>query len=143
MEKTILTGIAYLMTGNDGEGLVGNCDLVLEGSCIGDVGVNLRKDYPDHREVDCRGCFVGPGLVNTHHHFYQAMFRGIPEVQGMELFDWLKTLYRYWEHLDEEIVHYGTQVALVELMKTGCTMASDHHYVFPRGASRELIDVQI
>ncbi len=143
MSGIILTGISHLVTCNDSDERWSDVDLAIEDGRILAIGPELDRRYPQWDRLDCRGCFVGPGLVNTHHHFYQAMFRGIPEVQGMELFDWLKTLYRYWEHLDEEIVYYGSQVALTELLKTGCTLASDHHYVFPRGAGGHLIDVQI
>ncbi|MEZ4580905.1 MAG: amidohydrolase family protein [Caldilineaceae bacterium] len=74
-----------------------------------------------------------PGLVNTHHHFYQTLTRAIPAVQDAVLFDWLKTLYPIWAELTPDDVFVSTQLALVELMLTGCTTSSDHHYLWPNG----------
>lgn len=143
MKGIVLEKAACLVTCNDRDEIFQEQDVAVEGSRIREIGTDLSDAYPDFRRIDCRGCFVGPGLVNTHHHFYQAMFRGIPEVQGLGLFEWLRTLYRYWQYLDEDIVYYGSQVAMVELLRTGCTLTTDHHYVFPAGAPGNLIDIQI
>ena len=74
---------------------------------------------------------VYPGLINTHHHLYQLFSRNLPEVQRMELFPWLVTLYDVWKNLDEEVVATSSLVGMAELLKTGCTTCFDHHYVFP------------
>jgi len=93
--------------------------------------------------IDAEGMIVYPGLVNTHHHLYQAMTRNIGRIQHLELFDWLKALYEVWKGIDEEVVYYGALVGLGELLKSGCTTCCDHHYVFPKGAGYRLIDTQL
>lgn len=83
-----------------------------------------------------------PGLINTHHHFYQTLTRAFPAALDKELFDWLKTLYPLWAGLDSEMLHSATQVALAELLLSGCTTAADHHYLLPEGLE-DAIDVQV
>ena len=83
-----------------------------------------------------------PGLVNTHHHLYQTLTRAYAPAADVELFDWLRTLYPIWARIDEECVHTAALAGMAELMLSGCTTTSDHHYVFPRGYSR-MIDAQI
>ncbi|HQM54952.1 MAG TPA: 8-oxoguanine deaminase [Anaerolineaceae bacterium] len=75
-----------------------------------------------------------PGLVNTHHHFYQTLTRAIPAAQNANLFHWLKTLYPIWAKMTPEDIRLSTQTALAELALTGCTTASDHLYLFPNGS---------
>ena len=84
---------------------------------------------------------VLPGLINTHHHFYQTLTRAYGPALDKELFDWLKTLYPVWARLSPEYLHVATRLALTELLLSGCTTAADHHYVFPSGLE-DSIDVQ-
>lgn len=83
--------------------------------------------------IDARGHIVIPGLVNTHHHMYQSLTRAIPAAQDAELFGWLKTLYPIWAGLTPEMVRVSTQVAMAELLLSGCTTSSDHLYLYPNG----------
>ena len=83
--------------------------------------------------IDARGHAVLPGLVNTHHHMYQSLTRAIPAAQDAELFSWLKTLYPIWAGLTPEMVQVSTQVAMAELLMSGCTTSSDHLYLYPNG----------
>jgi 8-oxoguanine deaminase len=85
--------------------------------------------------LDLTDHVVLPGLVNTHHHFYQTLTRAVVGAQNANLFDWLKTLYPIWARLTPEAMRVSTQVALAELARSGCTTASDHHYIFPNGCS--------
>ena len=98
---------------------------------------------PADRELDATGMVVLPGFVNTHHHLYQSLTRAIPRMQDQGLFDWLLNHYEVWRELDEDCVFAGAQLGLLELMKSGTTTSSDHHYLFPRQASPHLIDAQI
>lgn len=83
-----------------------------------------------------------PGLINTHHHFYQTLTRAYPDALNKALFPWLKSLYPVWAGLTEEAIHVSTRLASVELLLSGCTTAGDHHYVFPE-AAREALDIQV
>ncbi|CAN5440426.1 8-oxoguanine deaminase [soil metagenome] len=84
--------------------------------------------------INATGKIVLPGLVNTHHHFYQTLTRVIPGAQDAVLFDWLKTLYPIWAELRPADVRVSTQLALTELLLSGCTTSSDHHYLWPNGS---------
>src|SRR5690606_20190772 len=84
--------------------------------------------------LDLAGHIVFPGMVNTHHHFYQTLTRAVPGTQDANLFNWLKTLYPIWARMTPEDVFISTQTALAELALTGCTTSSDHLYLFPNGA---------
>jgi cytosine/adenosine deaminase-related metal-dependent hydrolase len=83
--------------------------------------------------IDARGHLVLPGLVNTHHHMFQSLTRAIVPVQNAELFSWLRGLYPIWAGLTPEMVRVSTQIAMAELLLSGCTTSSDHLYVFPNG----------
>jgi 8-oxoguanine deaminase len=83
--------------------------------------------------IDARGHIVIPGMVNTHHHMYQSLTRAIPSVQNAELFSWLGGLYPIWAGLTPEMVRVSTQIAMAELLLSGCTTSSDHLYIYPNG----------
>lgn len=121
-----------------------NTDIIIKDNRIFSVGKNLRKfiDLNDTRIIDCKHLVVIPGLVNTHHHFYQTLTRNIPAVQNAKLFDWLIYLYDVWKNIDEEGIYYSSLLAMGELLKTGCTLSTDHHYLFPQGISKDLIGIQ-
>ena len=84
---------------------------------------------------------VLPGLINTHHHFYQTLTRAYGPALDKELFDWLKTLYPVWAGLTPEFLDVASRLALAELLLSGCTTAADHHYVFPDGLE-DAVDIQ-
>jgi cytosine/adenosine deaminase-related metal-dependent hydrolase len=78
---------------------------------------------------------VLPGLINTHHHFYQTLTRAVPTAQNCDLFNWLQTLYPIWANLTPEAVFVSAQMAAAELILLGCTTASDHLYIYPNGST--------
>ncbi|MEU1312525.1 8-oxoguanine deaminase [Streptomyces cinnamoneus] len=92
------------------------------------------------RRIDGTGHLATPGLVNTHHHFYQWLTRGI--AQNSNLFDWLVALYPTWARIDEPMVHAAARGSLAMMVRGGVTTAMDHHYVFPRGAG-DLLGAEI
>ncbi|MBO9669788.1 MAG: 8-oxoguanine deaminase [Sphingobium sp.] len=87
--------------------------------------------------IDAYGCVVTPGLVNTHHHLYQTLTRALPSTASASLFPWLKTLYPIWARYRPEDVFAATQLGLAELALSGCTLTSDHLYLFPNGVTIE------
>jgi cytosine/adenosine deaminase-related metal-dependent hydrolase len=84
--------------------------------------------------LDLNGHILLPGLINTHHHFYQTLTRAVPAAQDANLFNWLQTLYPIWARMQPSDIRISTQSALAELALSGCTTASDHLYIFPNGA---------
>ncbi len=91
---------------------------------------------------DARQHVVVPGLVNGHHHFYQTLTRALPAALNQSLFSWLRALYPVWANLTPEMIQTSTQVALAELLLSGCTTAADHHYLFPEGVENAT-DLQV
>jgi cytosine/adenosine deaminase-related metal-dependent hydrolase len=98
--------------------------------------VGLTEELPDTADeiLDLDGYIVLPGLINTHHHFYQTLTRVVPKAQDSNLFNWLKTLYPIWARMTPEHIQISTKTALSELALSGCTTASDHLYLFPNGS---------
>jgi len=104
--------------------------VVITGNRITAVGPGRAPDVPpDARYVDASGCLITPGLVNTHHHLYQWITRGL--AVDATLFGWLTTLYPVWGRIDADLVHTAATGGLTWLAKTGCSTTTDHHYVFP------------
>src|SRR5712672_3347349 len=85
---------------------------------------------------------VLPGLINTHHHFYQTLTRALPAALDRELFPWLQALYPVWARLTPESLDLGVTVAMSELLLSGCTTTTDHHYVFPAGLE-DAVDIEV
>ena len=140
MASLLLKNIRTLVTCDDRDRVLEGVDLLCEDGFIRSIGPNLspRAD----RVIDCTHLLCYPGLVNTHHHLYQCFSRNLPQVQNLELFDWLKALYEIWKNLDEEAVRCSSLTAMGEMMKHGCTTCFDHHYVFPQNAG-DLIAAQM
>lgn len=117
--------------------------IVVRGTTILElVALNTEPSHKIDNVVDAKNHVVTPGLINAHHHFYQTLTRAYPDALDKELFNWLKTLYPVWAGLDEEMHALSTEVALVEMMMSGCTTASDHHYLIPVGLEHA-IDIQV
>jgi 8-oxoguanine deaminase len=91
---------------------------------------------------DASAHVVLPGLINTHHHFYQTLTRALPAALDRELFPWLQALYPVWARLTPESLHLGVTVAMSELLLSGCTTTTDHHYVFPAGLE-DAVDIEV
>jgi 8-oxoguanine deaminase len=106
------------------------------------AGPSLPGDSNDEI-IDCSRYVVVPGFVNTHHHFYQTLTRNVKAVQNAKLFQWLMHLYDVWKHIDADAVYYSSLVAAGELLKTGCTCTTDHHYLYPRDFQGDLMEIQL
>ena len=117
--------------------------LVIESGRIAElVPSGAEPTQPWDSTFDARAHVVIPGLINTHHHFYQTLTRALPEALNKELFPWLKSLYPVWARLEPEMLSAATELALTELLLSGCTTAADHHYLFPKGLE-DAIDLQV
>ncbi|NVK39994.1 MAG: 8-oxoguanine deaminase [Oceanospirillaceae bacterium] len=117
--------------------------IVVDGTRIVElIGRGQYPSAPCNETFDAGEHVLLPGLINTHHHFYQTLTRAYPDALNKELFPWLKSLYGVWAHLEPEMHALATRLALTELLLSGCTTASDHHYLFP-GGMENAIDVQV
>jgi cytosine/adenosine deaminase-related metal-dependent hydrolase len=139
-QKTVFRNCLGILLpdGSSPEGL----DVLVEGNRIKKVGRLEAAEFQDARIIDASNHVLLPGMVNTHHHFYQTLTRNLPAVQNAKLFDWLVYLYEIWKGLDEDAIYWSSRLALAELLKTGCTLASDHHYLYPRSLDADIPTIQ-
>ncbi|MDE0924053.1 8-oxoguanine deaminase [Aurantimonas coralicida] len=129
------TPLAILAEGADG-GIV-----VEDGRIVELVPSGGEPRVPVDETFDAARHVVLPGLVNTHHHFYQTLTRAHPQAIDKELFPWLQSLYPIWARLDPDSFRLSVRLALTELLMSGCTTAADHHYLFPKGLE-DAIDIE-
>ena len=139
MTSVLIKNAQAIVTVDPQDRVLYNANILIEDNVIRYVG-NEQQDAD--RVIDASHCYVYPGLVNTHHHLYQTFTRNLPQVQKMELFPWLVTLYEIWRGLDEACVYYSALTGMGELLKYGCTTCMDHHYIFPKTGSDTFIDQQ-
>jgi 8-oxoguanine deaminase len=116
--------------------------VVKNGRIVELVPKGATPAIPDATIFDAGAHVVIPGLINTHHHFYQTLTRALPAALDRELFPWLQALYPVWARLTPEVLDLAFTVAMAELLLSGCTTTTDHHYVFPAGLD-DAIDIAI
>lgn len=145
MSAILLKQVQTLVTMADDAAILHDVDVLIEGNRIAKIarGMDPATLPVGTVTIDGGRHVVYPGFINTHHHLYQTLTRNIPAVQNAKLFDWLTNLYEIWRWLTPEAVNVSTRVGVGELLLSGCTTTSDHFYVFPRGVTRELVDVEI
>ena len=131
MSEILIRNAQMVVTMDGARREVPGADVLVRGGVIAAVGSNLSTTG---RVIEAAGCVVTPGLVNTHHHLYQTLTRAVPGGQDALLFGWLKTLYPIWARFGPEEIFTSAQVGLAELALSGCSLTSDHLYMFPNGA---------
>ena len=131
MSEILIQGAAAVVTMNAARQEIAGADVLIREGVIAAVGQGLTTTGRILRAV---GCVVTPGLVNTHHHLFQSLTRTVPGGQDAMLFGWLKTLYPIWARFGPDEIFTSAQVGLAELALSGCSMTSDHLYLFPGGA---------
>jgi cytosine/adenosine deaminase-related metal-dependent hydrolase len=129
--EVLIRGAAAVVTMNGVRDEIAGGDVLIRGGAIAAVGQGLATTGT---VVEAAGCVVTPGLVNTHHHLYQTLTRAVPGGQDALLFGWLKTLYPIWARFGPEEMFVPAQVGLAELALSGCSMTSDHLYLYPNGS---------
>jgi cytosine/adenosine deaminase-related metal-dependent hydrolase len=132
MTTTLIQNADHLVTMNTSRHEITNCDVFIRDGVIEDVGLDLS--YTADNIINGCGCVVTPGLVNTHHHLFQSLTKAVPNGQDALLFGWLQTLYPIWQKFGPDEFFTSAQVGLAELALSGCTMSSDHLYLYPNGA---------
>jgi len=134
MPTLLIRNVSLLVTMDGQRREISNGGLFARDGFIEVVGTG--KELPESADtvLDFNGYIVLPGLINTHHHFYQTLTRAVPAAQNVNLFSWLKTLYPIWAGMTPDDIFISTQTALAELALSGCTTASDHLYLFPNGS---------
>lgn len=133
MATLLVKNAAVIVTMDDQRREIPQGAIFIRDGWIEEVGPSETITQEADEVLDLHGHLVLPGLINTHHHFYQTLTRVIPAAQDVDLFQWLKTLYPIWAGLTPEDIRISTQLAMAELALSGCTTASDHLYIFPNG----------
>jgi len=114
--------------------------IYVQDNVIQQIGPTDQLPQQADRIISARGMIILPGMINTHHHFYQTLTRNLPEAQDANLFQWLRIHYPIWARMTPEAIAVSTKIAMAELMLSGCTTSSDHTYIWPNGSR---IDGQI
>ncbi len=131
MPETLIKNAQTIVTMNSTRQELSGADIRVVDGAIAEIGIDLPTEG---HVVDASKCVVTPGLVNTHHHLFQSMTRAVPGGQDALLFGWLQTLYPIWSQMGPEHMFVAAQIGLAELALSGCTMSSDHMYLFPNGS---------
>ncbi|WP_170598606.1 8-oxoguanine deaminase [Ruegeria arenilitoris] len=131
MPEILLRNADAILTMDDNRQELAGADLLIRDGQIARIGQGLTTDGEVH---DLSGCVVTPGLVNTHHHLYQTLTRAVPAGQDALLFGWLQTLYPIWARFGPDEMFTSAQIGLAELALSGCTLSSDHLYLYPNGS---------
>jgi 8-oxoguanine deaminase len=131
---SLLIKNALIITMDDQQREIPDGGLFARNGFIEQVGPTIELPSTADEVVDLKNHIVFPGLINTHHHFYQTLTRAVPSAQDANLFNWLKALYPIWARMTSEDIFISAQTALSELALSGCTTASDHLYLFPNGS---------
>ncbi|KIC25740.1 MULTISPECIES: 8-oxoguanine deaminase [unclassified Leisingera] len=134
MTEILIQNADTVLTMDDSRRVLHGADVLIRGGVIAAVGQGLQTRG---EVVSGRGCVVTPGLVNTHHHLYQNLTRAVPGGQDALLFGWLQTLYPIWSRFGPDEMFISAQLGLAELALSGCTLSSDHLYLYPNGARLE------
>jgi cytosine/adenosine deaminase-related metal-dependent hydrolase len=134
MSTLLVRNASLLATFDDDESEIVGGGLFIRDGFIEQVGPTGELPETADEILDLSGHILLPGLINTHHHFYQTLTRAVPAAQNANLFNWLVTLYPIWARMEPQDIHVSTITALAELALSGCTAASDHLYIFPNGS---------
>ncbi len=132
MPNLLIRNASVILTMDDARSELAGADILISDGVIAAIGADLPAENAD--VFDVTGAIITPGLVNTHHHLYQTLTRAVPGAQDALLFGWLQRLYPIWARFGPEEMFVSAQIGLAELALSGCTLTSDHLYLFPNGA---------
>lgn len=141
--KTLIINARAIVTCDENDTVYYDSDILIEGPCITAIGKNL--DRTGCTLIDAAGKYVYPGLVNTHHHFFQTFVRNLMTIDypNMLVVDWLDKIYPIFQEIDSEVIYYSSLVAMADLLKHGCTCAFDHQYCYTQKTGKSPVDRQM
>jgi hydroxydechloroatrazine ethylaminohydrolase len=141
-KKILIRGAEAIVACDESDRVYRRADLLVDGPAIARIGEGLEA--PGAKLIDARGAIIYPGLVNTHHHFFQTFVRNLLAVDypSLSVMDWIAKIYEIFKLIDSDAIYYSSLIAMADLVKHGCTCAFDHQYCFPRSAGKELVDRQ-
>jgi len=144
MNKSILIkNASSIVTCDANDRVYYNSDILIEGPKIIRIGKAIQETAEE--TIDASGKFVYPGLINTHHHFFQTFIRNLTAIDysNMSVLDWIEEIYEIFKYVDADVIYYSSLVAMADLLKHGSTTVFDHQYCYPRSAGKQLVDRQM
>jgi hydroxyatrazine ethylaminohydrolase len=144
MEKRILIQNAKeIVTCDSNDTVYKDADILIDGAKIVEIGMNLSAVGAE--VIDGRDKFIYPGLVTTHHHFFQTFVRNLLSIDyvNISVMDWLAVFFPIIERVNEDVIYHSAITSIADSLKHGCTTIFDHQYVFPKTASPEMVDRQM
>lgn len=133
MKTLLIKNVKHLVTCDTDDRVLNGVNVLVQDGIIVRIG---QKDMTADDMIDASHMVMYPGLINTHHHLYQTFSRNLPQVQNMELFPWLKTLYEIWKNVNENVAYYSSLTGMGELLKNGCTTCLDHLHLSRLGQKK-------
>ena len=142
-KKILIKNAQAVVTCDDFDNVFRDCDILIDGPKIIQIGKDIN--CPDSEQIKAKGKFVYPGLINTHHHFFQTFVRNLDNVDyiNLHVVDWLEQIYPIFQYVNEDVIYYSTLTALADLIKHGCTCAFDHQYCYTKASGKNLVDRQM
>ncbi len=142
-QALLIRGAQAIVTCDEQDTVHCDADVLVVGAEIQAIGKNLPSDGA--QIIDAAGKVVYPGLINTHHHFFQSFVRNLVAIDypSMHVLDWVESIYQIFRFLTSDAIYYASYVAMTDLLKHGCTCAFDHQYCFPRAAGGQIVDRQM
>lgn len=141
--KILIKNAKAVVTCDAQDRVLRDCDILVEGPKITAIGTKLSAEGAEI--VDAAGKFVYPGLINTHHHFFQTFVRNLITIDypSLTVMDWIDQIYRIFQKIDNDVIYYSTLTAFADLIKHGCTCAFDHQYCYTTKTGKEPVDRQM
>ena len=141
--KLVIRNVGAIVTCDAANRVVRGADILVEGPAIARIESGI--DPSGASILDARGAFIYPGLINTHHHFFQTFVRNLVSVDypNLSVLEWIAKIYEIFKLIDSDAIYYSSLIAMADLVKHGCTCAFDHQYCFPRAAGKRLVDRQM
>jgi len=143
MKKTLIKNARAICTCDEKDQVFYDADMLIQGSAIIEIGQNLADESAEI--IDASGKFIYPGLINTHHHFFQTFIRNQMSVDfpNMTVVQWLEKIYKIFKEVDDEVMYHSALAAMADLVKHGCTCAFDHQYCFTNKTGKSAVDRQM
>lgn len=141
--KLLIKNARAVVTCDEKDHVYKDCDLLIEGPQITAIGKGLEASGAE--VLDASGKFVYPGLINTHHHFFQTFVRNLITIDypNLTVMDWIDKIYRIFQIIDNDVIYYSTMTAFADLIKHGCTCAFDHQYCYTTKTGKDPVDRQM
>lgn len=142
-ERIVIKNADAIVTCNKADDMHKNCDILIENGCVTKIEKNIATE--NAQIINASGKFIYPGLINTHHHFFQTFVRNLTSIDypNMLVVEWLDEIYRIFETIDADVIYYAALTAMADLIKHGCTCAFDHQYCYTTRTGKQTADKQM